>query len=36
LRLATLLKTTPEFWMNLQNMWDLYHAQRELMHASQR
>jgi addiction module HigA family antidote len=26
LRLAKLLKTTPEFWMNLQNMWDLYHA----------
>jgi addiction module HigA family antidote len=33
LRLATLLKTTPEFWMNLQNAWDLYHAQRELAHA---
>jgi len=34
LRLAKLLKTTPEFWMNLQNAWDLYQAQRNLMHAS--
>jgi addiction module HigA family antidote len=33
LRLARLLKTTPQFWMNLQNTWDLYHAQRELTHA---
>jgi antitoxin HigA-1 len=33
LRLAKLLKTTPEFWMNLQNAWDLYHAARELAHA---
>lgn len=33
LRLAKLLNTTPEFWMNLQNTWDLYHAQRELMFA---
>jgi addiction module HigA family antidote len=31
LRLAKLLKTTPEFWMNLQNTWDLYHAQRNLL-----
>jgi addiction module HigA family antidote len=30
LRLARLLRTTPEFWMNLQNAWDLYHAKREL------
>jgi len=22
--------TTPEFWMNLQSAWDLYHAGREL------
>ncbi len=29
LRLAKLLKTTPELWLNLQNAWDLYHAQRE-------
>ena len=34
LRLARLLKTTPEFWMNLQNAWDLYHAQRDLTRAS--
>ena len=26
LRLAKLLKTTPELWLNLQNAWDLYHA----------
>jgi addiction module HigA family antidote len=31
LRLAKLLKTTPQFWMNLQNTWDLYHAQRNLL-----
>lgn len=30
LRLAKFLKTTPQFWMNLQNGWDLYHAQRAL------
>ncbi len=30
LRLAKLLKTSPEFWMNLQNAWDLYHAQRDM------
>ncbi len=30
LRLAKLLKTTPQFWLNLQNAWDLYHAQRAL------
>jgi len=29
LRLAKLLKTTPEFWMNLQNAVDLYEAKRE-------
>lgn len=34
LRLAKLLKTTPQFWMNLQNGWDLYHAQRALRRAS--
>ena len=33
LRLARLLKTSPEFWMNLQNGWDLYYAQRELKRA---
>jgi addiction module HigA family antidote len=26
LRLAKLFKTTPEFWMNLQNAYDLYAA----------
>ncbi len=26
LRLARLLKTTPEFWMGLQADWDLWHA----------
>lgn len=30
LRLAKLLKTSPEFWMNLQAAWDLYHAKRAL------
>ncbi|MYJ81002.1 MAG: HigA family addiction module antidote protein [Acidimicrobiaceae bacterium] len=28
LRLARLLGTTPDLWMNLQLRWDLYHAQR--------
>ena len=28
--LARRLKTTPEFWMNLQNAWDLYQAARVL------
>lgn len=26
LRLARYLGTTPDFWMNLQQAWDLYHA----------
>ena len=25
-RLSKLLKTSPEFWMNLQVTWELYHA----------
>ena len=29
LRLAKVLKTTPEFWMNLQAMYDLTKARRE-------
>ena len=30
LRLARFLGTTPEFWLNLQQTWELYHAyQRE-------
>jgi addiction module HigA family antidote len=27
-RLADMLKTTPQFWMNLQVNWDLWHARR--------
>ena len=30
LLLAKKLKTTPQFWMNLQNAWDLYEAARHL------
>ncbi len=26
LRLARVLGTTPEFWLNLQQSWDLWHA----------
>ena len=33
LRLAKLLKTSPEFWMNLQAAWDLYYAKRALAAA---
>ena len=28
------LKTTPEFWMNLQTVYDLYHANRALRQAA--
>lgn len=28
LRLAKFFGTTPDFWLNLQLRWDLYHAQR--------
>lgn len=28
LRLAKLLGTTPEFWLNEQRNWDLWHARR--------
>lgn len=28
LRLAKFFGTSPDFWMNLQLRWDLYHAQR--------
>ncbi|NUQ78221.1 MAG: HigA family addiction module antidote protein [Polyangiaceae bacterium] len=28
LRLARLFRTTPEFWLNLQQAWDLYEALR--------
>lgn len=30
LRLAKLLKTTPEFWLNLQNAHDLYEARQQM------
>lgn len=33
LRLAKLLKTSPEFWMNLQVAWDLYHAKHAMAAA---
>lgn len=29
LRLAKLLGMSPDFWMNLQLRWDLYHVQQE-------
>lgn len=29
LRLADLTGTSPEFWLNLQNRYDLWHAQQE-------
>lgn len=29
LRLARVFGTTPGFWMNHQNRWDLFHARRE-------
>ncbi|HEY9824381.1 MAG TPA: HigA family addiction module antitoxin [Stenomitos sp.] len=29
LRLAQFLGTSPDFWMNLQQRWDLYHAQQD-------
>ena len=28
LRLSRFLGTSPDFWLNLQLRWDLYHAQR--------
>jgi addiction module HigA family antidote len=34
LLLAQRLKTTPEFWMNLQNAWDLYEAAQDLHRVS--
>ena len=33
LRLAELLGTSPEFWLNLQTAWDLWHAYRESGHG---
>ena len=32
--LSRVLKTTPEFWMNLQGAYDLYEAQEHLTHAA--
>jgi len=29
LRLAKYLGTSPDFWMNLQTRWDLYHARKQ-------
>jgi addiction module HigA family antidote len=34
--LSRALKTTPEFWMNLQDARDLYDAQEHLVHAGYR
>jgi antitoxin HigA-1 len=34
LLLAKRLKTTPQFWMNLQNAWDLHEAARHLKAVS--
>ena len=34
LRLAKLLDTDPEIWMNLQNQWDIWHAARAATRAS--
>ena len=30
IRLATALRTRPQFWLGLQNHWDLYHASQTL------
>ena len=32
--LSRVLKTSPEFWMNLQDAHDLYEAQEHLAHAA--
>ena len=32
--LSRVLKTSPEFWMNLQGMRDLYEAKEHLAHAA--
>jgi antitoxin HigA-1 len=34
--LAAALGTTPEYWLNLQMNWDLWHAQRRFKPAVQR
>ncbi|MDE3154571.1 MAG: HigA family addiction module antidote protein [Acidobacteriota bacterium] len=33
LRLAKLFKMSPEFWMNLQADWDLWHAAKQMRKA---
>ena len=33
LRLAKFLGTSPDFWMNLQLRWELYHAQQAEVYA---
>jgi len=33
LRLARLFKMSPEFWMNLQVDWDLWHAAKQMRKA---
>ena len=33
LRLARLFKMSPEFWMNIQADWDLWHAARQMRKA---
>ena len=33
LRLASLFKMSPEFWMNLQASWDLHHARLAMRKA---
>ncbi len=32
--LSRILKTTPEFWMNLQSAYDLYEAREAFKHAA--
>jgi len=32
LALAESLKTDPEFWLNLQHKWDLWHAKKKHVH----
>lgn len=34
LKLSRLLDTTPEFWMNLQSGWELWHARQNERRAS--
>lgn len=36
LRLAKFFGTSPDFWMNLQLRWDLYHATRDEKRALER